>query len=185
MSTEPPDEPWAGFLLAVDSELNTSTVAHCLGGFAIHARYGLARPTRDIDAAAVAPHEQASVLVRLAGKGSRLEARFGVYFDLVTVVTLPDDYESRLTPIYPGVFKHLYLMVLDPYDLVLSKLERNQRHDREDVRYLGTAARLDLTLLERRYRDELRPYLGVPEREDLTLQLWIEMLQEDRTSPRS
>jgi len=31
-----------------------------------------------------------------------------------------------------------------------------------------------------RYHDELRVYLGNPNREDLTLKLWIEMIQETR-----
>jgi len=39
---------------------------------------------------------------------------------------------------------------------------------------------LDLDLLRKRYSAELRPYLGRPEREDLTLNLWIEMIQESR-----
>ena len=35
---------------------------------------------------------------------------------------------------------------------------------------------LDLAVLESRYRSELRPYLANPERHDLTLRLWLEML---------
>lgn len=39
---------------------------------------------------------------------------------------------------------------------------------------------LDIDVLQQRYRDELRPKLGRPEREDLTLRLWIEMIEELR-----
>ena len=42
------------------------------------------------------------------------------------------------------------------------------------------AVPLDLAELERRYRDEMRPYLGVPDREDLTLKLWVEAITERR-----
>ena len=35
-------------------------------------------------------------------------------------------------------------------------------------------------LLRDRYRREMRDYLGVPEREDLTLRLWIEIIEETR-----
>jgi Nucleotidyltransferase of unknown function (DUF6036) len=70
-----------------------------------------------------------------------------MYFDFVTVVTLPDDYADRLLPIYPGCFARLRLFALDPYDIALSKLERNQRHDREDVRYLAKRASLRLDVL--------------------------------------
>jgi hypothetical protein len=52
--------------------------------------------------------------------------------------------------------------------------------DRDDVLYLARMAPLDLDLLRKRYSVELRPHLGRPEREDLTLDLWIEMIQESR-----
>jgi hypothetical protein len=69
-------------------------------------------------------------------------------------------------------------MALDPYDIALSKLERNNQKDRDDVRFLARTVPLDLSLLEERYRTELRWQLGRPDREDLTMQLWIEMLIE-------
>jgi hypothetical protein len=40
----------------------------------------------------------------------------------------------------------------------------------------------DLGILQERYQKELRPYLGNPEREDLTLKLWMEAIQEERDS---
>jgi hypothetical protein len=33
-------------------------------------------------------------------------------------------------------------------------------------------------LLQERYERELRPYIAIREREDLTLRLWLEMLAE-------
>jgi len=41
---------------------------------------------------------------------------------------------------------------------------------------------LDLKVLEQRYKDELRWQLGNPDREDLTLKLWMEMIIEERGS---
>jgi hypothetical protein len=78
-------------------------------------------------------------------------------------------------------FKHLRLFALDPYDLALSKLERNIQRDRDDVRHLARTVPFDLEVLRRRYRDELRWQLGNPEREDLTLQLWIDAIEEERS----
>jgi hypothetical protein len=46
------------------------------------------------------------------------------------------------------------------------------------VRFLARAVPLDLAVLESRYRAELRPYLANPQRHDLTLRLWLEMLAE-------
>jgi hypothetical protein len=45
---------------------------------------------------------------------------------------------------FPGAFQNLRLMALDPYDLALTKLERNIERDRSDVRYLARAIPFDL-----------------------------------------
>ena len=120
------------------------------------------------------------ILMRLAEQGSELHRKHKVYLQLVGVVTVPDGYEERLTEIFPGNFSRLRLLALDPYDVALSKIERNSQRDRDDVRYLARTVPFDLRKLEQRYKNELRPYLGNPDREDLTLQLWIEAIEEER-----
>jgi hypothetical protein len=82
---------------------------------------------------------------------------------------------------FAGEFKRLRICALDPYDLALSKLERNIQRDRDDVKYLARSIPLNLEILKERYDEELRWQLGNPEREDLTLKLWIEMIEEDRS----
>ena len=77
-------------------------------------------------------------------------------------------------------FKSLRLYVLDPYDIALAKIERNTARDRQDVLHLARVVPFNLEVLKQRYTDELRVYLGNPDREDLTLKLWIEMIEEDR-----
>jgi hypothetical protein len=115
-------------------------------------------------------------------KGGELHRKYKVYLDQVGVTQPPDDYESRLREMFPGAFQNLRLMALDPYDLALTKLERNIGRDRSDVRYLARTVPFDLNILRDRYMIELRPYLGNPTREDLTLQFWIEDIEEDRAS---
>jgi len=88
--------------------------------------------------------------------------------------------EGRLSEVYPQAFRRLRLFALDPYDLALSKLERNIQRDRDDVRFLARTIPFDLEILQERYRKELRWQLGNPAREDLTLKLWIEIIQENR-----
>jgi len=84
---------------------------------------------------------------------------------------------------YPGVYRRIRLFALDPYDIALSKLCRNIARDREDVRHLANQVPFDLQLLRKRYTDELRPdLLGVPENQDAILNLWIEMIEQDRQS---
>jgi len=92
----------------------------------------------------------------------------------------PEDYEERLVDMYPKAFAQLRLLALDPYDLALSKLERNIQKDRDDVKHLALTVPLDLNVLKARYQKELRWQLGNPEREDLTLKLWTEMIEETR-----
>jgi len=134
--------------------------------------------TVDVDVIAITPRSEVESLIRLAGQSSELHRKHKVYLQLVGVATVPDDYEERLTEMFPGEFTHLRLMAFDPYDLALSKLERNTERDRDDVKHLARTVPLDFELLRKRYLNELRPNLGNPEREDLTLKLWIEAIRE-------
>ena len=77
-----------------------------------------------------------------------------------------------------GPLSHLRLFALEAHDLALTKLTRNSDRDRADVEFLATAAPLDPSLLRERYTREVRPYLDRPEREDLTIELWLEIIAE-------
>jgi hypothetical protein len=92
--------------------------------------YGMPRSTADVDILSVVPHFDTQTVLALAGKASPLHAKHHVYLDLVTVATYPDSFEDRVTHAFPGMFTHLRILTLDPYDLALSKLERNAPHDR-------------------------------------------------------
>jgi len=139
--------------------------------------YGLTRPTADIDVLVVRPQID---LNQLAGIGSLLHKKHGLYVQRVPVLeAYPEDYEERLTELFPSALRRLRLFALDPYDLALTKLRRNSQRDREDVLYLANAVPFDIGTLRDRYQ-EMRPCLGNPEREDLTLKLWIEAIEEKR-----
>jgi hypothetical protein len=173
-------EPWRSFLQDVDGLIASDICLHCLGGFVVTACYGLPRSTADLDVLTTLPSGTQAHLVNVAGRGTDLHRKHGIYVDVVTVATCPDDYESRLIEIFPGECQHLRLLALDPYDLALAKLERNLQRDRDDVVYLAEVVPLDVSLLRDRYRREMRLYLGRPEREDLTLDLWIDIIEEHR-----
>ncbi len=85
---------------------------------------------------------------------------------------------DRLHEVFAHTYNNLRLFALDPYDIALTKIERNTERDREDVKHLARVVPFDIQVLEQRYRDELRVYLGDPTRDDLTLKLWIEMISE-------
>ncbi len=176
--------PWLAFLRDLDSQCDHPVVLHCCGGFVMTAHFGLARSTADLDVISVVPGEDLRHLATLGQRGSSLHARHGVYLDVVTVSTLPEGYQDRITPMFPGTFHHLSIMALDPYDLALSKLERNADRDRSDVMFLAATVPLDPDTLTARYLTEMRGYLGRPDREDLTLELWVEMIRETSSGPR-
>jgi hypothetical protein len=167
--------PWSDFLKEVDRLLFKPVELQCLGGFVLVTRYGFPRVTNDIDyLPTLAPAEQ-DHLLQIAGKGSSLHKRYHVYIQCAGgVTTLPESYEERLEDLFPEQFEKLQILALDPYDLVLSKLERNSPRDREDVKYLACTVPLNRDKLLARYREELRPYLTNEARYDLTIALWAE-----------
>ena len=174
-------EPWRSFLNELDRIADSTVRLDCIGGFVVTMLYGLKRPTADVDVLEIAPRAAAEAFSAVAMRGGPLFKKYGIYLERFTVTQPPYEYESRLHEMFPGAFQHLRLMALDPYDLALTKLERNIERDRSDVRYLARTIPFDLDLLRERYHQELRPYLGNPKREDLTLQLWIEAIEEDRS----
>jgi hypothetical protein len=96
----------------------------------------------------------------------------------VAVANLPEDYATRLTDMAPAVFKYLKLLMPDPYDCILSKLERGWGKDRDDTDYLFRSQKLDSQVLRDRYQKELRHNLiGNIEWHDKTLELWIEIFE--------
>jgi hypothetical protein len=175
-------EPWSSFLADLDALTKTETRLECLGGFVLTQIYGLPRYTADLDSVTINPREELPTLLAAARQGSPLHKKHGVYLDFVTVATVPENYEDRLTEMFPGAFPHLRLFALNAYDLALAKLGRNIQRDRDDVKFLAQKIPFDITLFKRRYNEELRPYVANPQREDLTLQLWIEAIEEERNA---
>lgn len=176
MPPKHPPEPWNSFLADVDRALDSPVILTCIGGFAMAMLYGFSRPTVDIDCLEVVPVEQTPRLQALAGEGTALHEKHGVYLQHVTIVNVPENYSERLIGIFPSAFRRLRLFCLEAHDLALSKLERNSARDREDVRFLARVGPIDTSVLESRYRAELRPYLANVDRHDLTVRLWLEML---------
>ncbi|HEV2961041.1 MAG TPA: DUF6036 family nucleotidyltransferase [Candidatus Angelobacter sp.] len=165
---------WLAFLREVDKQLNAPVELHCLGGFVLAAVYGLPRPTADVDYIAAIPSDTLPDLERIAGRGSALAEKQGLYFQYVTVADVPEGYAERLTELLPCQLFQLRLLALDVHDLVLAKLVRNSPVDIEDAKFLANTGELDKKVLQQRYEKELRPNLSNETRHDLTLELWLE-----------
>jgi hypothetical protein len=120
--------PWKEFLSEVDGILNEQLELHCIGGFVLVHFYGYPRTTGDIDYCSAVPANLN--LEEVAGQGSPLHKKYGVWLHRVAVANLPEEYQARLTEMVPGEFGHLKLLVPDPYDCILSKLERGSGKDK-------------------------------------------------------
>jgi hypothetical protein len=103
---------------------------HCIGGFVLVYFYGFPRTTADIDYFPAVPANLN--LEEVAGQAQLF----------------------RLQEMAPGKFKHLRLLIPDPYDCILSKLERGSGKDRDDADFLFRSQKLDAHLLRERYEKE-------------------------------
>jgi hypothetical protein len=150
-----------------------------IGGFALTFFYGLPRTTGDIDYFAAVPANLNPD--EIAGQDSPLHKKYKVWLRRVSVANLPEEYAVRLRDMAPRQFKHLKLLVPDPYDCILSKIERASPKDRDDADYLFRSQKLDAHDLRQRYKNELRHNLiGNIEWHDQTLELWIEIFEAPR-----
>lgn len=176
---QPLPSPWSEFLTEVDGILSEQLDLHCVGGFVVAYFYGFPRTTGDLDYYTAVPAN--SNLPEIAGRGAKLYKKYGVCMHKAAVMTLPEDYDTRLSEMIPGYFKHIRLLALDPYDCILSKLERNGDVDVNDAEYLFSSQKLDAQVLRERYQREFRPYvIGDVASHDTTLKLWLEIFTAER-----
>lgn len=179
LQTHPLPSPWKEFLSELDDMLTEQLELHCIGGFVLTFFYCLTRTTGDIDYYAAVPANLN--LDGMAGQGSILHQKHKVWLHRVAVANLPEDYVSRLAEMAPGQFKRLRILVPDPYDCILSKIERASPKDRDDADYLFRSQKLDAQVLRDRYKNELRHNLiGNIDWHDQTLELWIEIFVAPR-----
>jgi hypothetical protein len=101
--------PWKEFLTELDGMLDEPLELHCIGGFVFTYFYGLPRTTGDIDYYTAIPVNLN--LDEVAGQGSPLHTKHGVWLHRVAVANLPEDYATRLTDMAPGGFNYLRLLV--------------------------------------------------------------------------
>ena len=169
------ESPWKEFLEEIDSLLDEPYELHCLGGFAVVSAYGLRRSTNDLDYVTLIPFNRVPDLQEIAGEGSPLGRKHRVHVQHAGVATVPENYQERMRELFKGHFENMRLFVLDPYDLVLSKLSRNGGRDREDVAFLVKTLNLSAGILKERYELELKlALIGPQETHDNTLKFWVE-----------
>jgi len=142
------------------------------GGFVLAALYDLPRPTGDLDYISLHPYGTQDELMHVAGLGSPLSKKYKLFFQRVGVAEVPYEYEERLEFLNLGLQK-LKLFVLDPYDLILSKLCRDHPKDSHDVQHLIRKLDLSFDELYRRWSTEMT-HIANRSRHETTIRLWKE-----------
>ena len=147
--------PWPRFLTEVDHSLSGSGGTPLRGRFCSHRCAWHTEDYADLDYISAIPHQATEELERIAGRGSDLAKRHKVFLQAVGGVgDYPENYESRLTSLPLGL-KKLTLRILEPYDLLLSKLTRNSPKDMEDVQALVQKLKLEFDVFLERFRNEM------------------------------
>ena len=98
-------EPWRSFLGELDREAAEETRLDCMGEFVVTQLCGFARETADLDALQIAPGEQRRRLFEIGKQGGVLHKKYKVYLHHMGVAKVPEDYEDRLTEIFPGAYE--------------------------------------------------------------------------------
>jgi len=153
---KPTSELVVTFLKTLDGALSSTSKIDLFlgGGAAVQLAYGGREATDDVDAIG-----ESSAVLRglreLAGRDSEIQQLTGYYFDIVPPAMFPFEqgWRERCARVdIPGL-KVLRVHVLDPYDLVISKLgpKRFGPKDREDVRDVCDHAELAPEILRERY----------------------------------
>lgn len=171
-----PAEPWWSFLTELDAQLDEPVDFHCLGGFVVSQYYGFARETADLDILTVIPRKVGERVSQIAGQGSALQKKYRVAIDRVSVVHYPADYQIRLVRVFP-IWPKVRLWALEPHDLALTKLERSNDRDIQDVIFLAQAGLITREVLVSRFETEWEPYVTgrTPTWNWTTLQMWIDV----------
>jgi len=107
-------EPWKSFFTEIDDSLHEELALHCLGGFVMTMLYGMDRPTADVDVLPLGVNSETESLMRLAGEGSGLHKKYGVYLQIVGIAQTPLNYEDRLTEMFARTFNHLRCLLWTP-----------------------------------------------------------------------
>src|SRR5215469_6412676 len=98
-----PPAHWKAFLQDVDQLLQSAVELHCLGGFVLSVLYDLPRPTADVDYISAMPSSAIAELETIAGRGSALHKKHGMYLQHVTIADVPEDFAARLTELFPSL----------------------------------------------------------------------------------
>lgn len=161
------------FLKALDEALDEPAKLVVIGGSALVLGYGGAAATNDIDT-----FESYLDAIKEAAEQARTKTGLNIPIVNSGIAQLPNGYEDRLMRVLPHL-KNLEVLVLDAYDLAVSKLVRGNEHDRQQLAQLHALTPFDLDTLVTRFRDLMATYVGDPTEPWWSLRHLVEELWGD------
>lgn len=122
------------------------------GSSAISLAYAPEIQTKDIDVLRVGTDAMKDLMSH-AGRGSDLHTKTGYYLEEVPpIFPAADGLERRARTVEGLPTSHIQVRVLDPHDLIVSKLKRFAAGDQEHIRALCQLPEFDEETLLARYR---------------------------------
>jgi hypothetical protein len=137
------------FLRAVDKALKRRATIILIGGGAVAVKYRVDLPTSDIDTFDPIGHE-----LRRAIDRAREATGLPMPFEQSGVADGPYGFEDRLVRALPSL-RRLIVLVPERHDLALMKTIRGGLEDFEKLRAVHQKTPLDLSVLLKRYEEEM------------------------------
>jgi hypothetical protein len=146
------------FLAAMDRALAHPAEVVVIGGAAAAIGYGVSSGTRDIDTWTQVHEDLAA-----AAERARETTGLRVPFAQSGVADGPHDFESRLERARPRL-KRLRVRMPERHDLVLMKVLRGDEHDLQAIEAIHHRSPLELSILLKRYQEEMGATIIAPRR---------------------
>lgn len=169
METTQPDRILQ-FLRELGTFAKRPTRIHVGGSAALIVAGGLRRHTEDIDVVDEVPGELRTEHALLES----LSKRYGLHLAHFQSHYLPSGWEGRVRLL--DMFGQLEVFLIDPYDIVLSKLFSQREKDRDDLRVLAPG--MDKTQLVRRLRDDAAALASEPRLKQFAVTNWYILFGE-------
>ena len=136
----------------IDARLTGKYDITLIGGAALILEYNHTRVTYDLD---VLNSGDARKLEEFIAKQKDLNEKYHLPFQIVdgSFFPLSDEYLAKRKKYSKGKFKHLNIYVLDIYDVIMSKLDRCDARDRDDIQWLRDNFIIDVDELIKTYKD--------------------------------
>ncbi|MBI2137918.1 hypothetical protein HYU12_05405 [Candidatus Woesearchaeota archaeon] len=136
------------YLQKIDNELKEKITLIAVGGTAM-TLLGLKDSTKDVDFCTESKKEQG--VIKAASEKVDNQTRIDLFSEgYIFSVQLPDDYVTRAKTVKES-FKNLKLKILHPIDIIVSKTDRLNERDIEDIEALIKKKRITKTKLQQRY----------------------------------